>query len=139
VVVDLAVAERVEQTLDLSIANRATQPDAVDIVERHENGRFIGNDAKMIEAAGGTEDGLLFDTRNDPEPLVGVNDLVADLECHNGSPVMRCLMKARNCRRTCCQYTAGFGDKATECAKKSPASSYIRLVPRLLPYGKIYL
>jgi len=34
----------------------------------------------MEEAAGGAEDGLLFDLLYDTEPVIGVDDLVADLE-----------------------------------------------------------
>ena len=119
VVVDFSVAERVEQPFDLFIADGTTQADAVDVVDRHEHGRFVGNDAKMIETAGGTEDGFLFDTRDDAEPLVGVNDLVSDLECHSDSPVMRCVMKARNCPRTSFQYTAENAQRTTKCGKKT--------------------
>src|SRR6185503_11356400 len=77
--------------LYLGIANRTTQPDAVDVVERHEHRGFVGDDPQVIKAAGGAEDGLLFDPSYDAEPLVGVNDLVSDLKCHSGSPVMRYL------------------------------------------------
>ncbi len=90
-VIDLAVAERVEEPLDFRVADGAAKPDAVDVVDRHEHRRLVGDDAQMIKPAGSTEDGLLFDTDNDPEPLVRVNDLVSNLECHSGSPVMRCV------------------------------------------------
>jgi hypothetical protein len=36
----------------------------------------------MVEAAGGAEDGLGFDALNDAEPVIWVNDLVTNLECH---------------------------------------------------------
>ena len=39
----------------------------------------------MIEAAGGTEDGFVFDALDDPETMIRVNDLVADFKRH-GSP-----------------------------------------------------
>jgi hypothetical protein len=36
----------------------------------------------MIKAAGGAEDGFGFDALNDAEPMIWVNDLVTNLECH---------------------------------------------------------
>ena len=85
VVVDLAVAEQAEQPLDFFVADGAAQADAVDVAHRHEHGRFVGDDAEMIETAGGAENGFLFDAFDDPETMIRVNDLVADFKCH-GSP-----------------------------------------------------
>ena len=84
-VVDLSVAEKIEQPFDFFIRNGAPQADAVDIRERNEYGRFVGDDAKMIETASGAENGFFFDALDDPETMIRVDDLVADFECH-GSP-----------------------------------------------------
>ena len=84
-VVDLAVAEQAEEPLDFVVADGAAEADAVDIRQWHEDGRVVGNDAQVIEAASGTKDGLFFDALDDPETMVRVNDLVADFKCH-GSP-----------------------------------------------------
>ena len=84
-VVDLAVTEQAEQPLDFHIADGATQADAVDVGNRDEHDRFVGDDAKVIETACSAENGLFFDAFDDPETMIRVNDLVSDLKCH-GSP-----------------------------------------------------
>src|SRR5207253_389004 len=92
--VDLAVAERIEQPLDFRIANRASKADAVDVVDRHEHRRFVRHDPEMIKTAGGAENCFFLDARYDAEPLVWVDDLVSDLECHVGSPYLRWVSEA---------------------------------------------
>jgi len=57
------------------------QPAPIGIVDRHEARRFIGH-AELIEAARRAHDGFGLDALNDAEPVVRVNDLVANLECH---------------------------------------------------------
>src|SRR5437870_13851487 len=84
-VVDLAVAEQAEEPLDFFVADGATQADAVDVAHRHEHRRIIRDDPEMVETAGRTENGFLFDAFDDPETMIRVNDLVADFKCH-GSP-----------------------------------------------------
>jgi hypothetical protein len=39
----------------------------------------------MIKAAGGAQNGFVFDAFYDPETMIRVDDLVADFKCH-GSP-----------------------------------------------------
>ena len=84
-VVDLAVAEQTEQPLDFVVADGAAEADAVDVAHRHEHGRVVGDDPEMVKAAGGAENGFVFDALDDPETMIRVNDLVADFKCH-GSP-----------------------------------------------------
>ena len=85
--VDLAVAEDPEEAIDLGVADGPAQAHAVGIPDRHEHRRLVGSDAEGIEPAGGAEDGFFFDTFDDAETVIRVNDLVTDLECHV-SPVL---------------------------------------------------
>ena len=78
-------AEKAEQTLHFLVADSATQAHAIDVAHRYEHGRVVGNDAQVIETAGGTKNGFFFDAFDDPETMIRVNDLVADFKCH-GSP-----------------------------------------------------
>src|SRR5204863_730461 len=91
VIVDLPVAEQAEQPFDVLVADGATQADAIDVADGHEHGRVVRNDPEMVEPAGGTEDGFVFDSLDDPESMVRVNDLVADFKCH-GSPCQEALL-----------------------------------------------
>ena len=84
-VVDLAVAEKAEQAFDFLVSNSAAQPDAVHVGHRNQHGGVVGHNPEVVEPAGGTEDGFLFDALDDPKTMIRVNDLVADLKCH-GSP-----------------------------------------------------
>jgi len=45
VIVDLAVAEETEEPFDVVIADRASQTDAVNVADRNEHGRVVGDDA----------------------------------------------------------------------------------------------
>src|SRR5439155_26327243 len=73
------------------VADGAAQADAIDVADGHEHGRVVRNDPEMVEPAGGTEDGFVFDSLDDPESMVRVNDLVADFKCH-GSPCQEALL-----------------------------------------------
>ena len=84
-IVDLAVAEQTKQPFHVVVADGAAEADAVDVGQRHEHSGVVGDDAEMIETAGGTEDGFFFNALDDPETMVRVDDLVTDLKCH-GSP-----------------------------------------------------
>src|ERR1044071_8423742 len=81
-IVDLAVAEQREQPFDFFIVDSAPESDAVNVVDRHEHCRFVGDHSQMIKAASCSQDGFGFDALNDAESVVWVNDLVTDLECH---------------------------------------------------------
>src|SRR5262249_3580912 len=81
-VVDLAVAEEPEQPLNLLVADRAPEPDAVDIVHRHEHGGLVGDHAQVVKPAGRSENGFRFDALHNAETVIWVNDLVTNLECH---------------------------------------------------------
>ncbi len=78
---DLAVAEQVEQPLNFFVRDRPAQADAVDVVDGHEHGSFIGH-AQLIEAARCAHYGLRLNALDDAEPMIWVDDLVADLKCH---------------------------------------------------------
>src|SRR5262249_16150644 len=82
VVVDLAVAEQTEEALDFLVADRAAQADTVHIGDGDEHRRIVRDNSEVIEAAGSAEDGFLFDSFDDPETMVRVDDLVADFKCH---------------------------------------------------------
>ena len=82
VIVDLAVAEQPEQPLDLFVADRAAEADAVNVVHGNEHGGFVGDHAQVIKTAGCTENCFGFDALNDAESVIWVNDLVTNLECH---------------------------------------------------------
>ena len=94
-IVDLAVAQQAEQPLDFFVADGAAQADAVDVGQRYEHGRVVGDDAEVIETAGGTENSFVFDALDDPETMIRVNDLVADFKCHE-SPCWKRSMEGRN-------------------------------------------
>ena len=81
-VVDLAVAQQREQALDFFVADRLAQADAVDVGDGHEHRGVVRDDAEVKEPAGRTKNGFFFDPFDDTEPVVRVDDLVADLECH---------------------------------------------------------
>ena len=73
---------RREEAIDLFVRDGLAKTDAVDVGDGHEHRRIVGDDAQMKEAAGSSENGFFFDAFNDTEPMVRVDDLVADLECH---------------------------------------------------------
>src|SRR5262245_56335278 len=81
-VVDLAVAEQAEEPFDFFVADRAPQADAVHIGDRHENRCVVRDNSEVIAAAGSAEDGFLFDSFDDPETMIRVDDLVADFKYH---------------------------------------------------------
>ena len=80
VIVDLAVAEQMEQPFDLFVGNRAPQADVVDVDHGHEHRRLVRDDAEMEKSAGRAEDRLLLDLLYNAETVVRVNDLVANLK-----------------------------------------------------------
>ena len=82
VVVDLAVAQQREETFDLLVADGAPEADAVDVVDGNEHRGLVRNHSKMVETAGGAQDGFGFDALHDSEPMIWVNDLVTNLKCH---------------------------------------------------------
>src|SRR5262245_3684434 len=94
-IVDLAVPEEDEEALDFLVADGSPQPDTVNIGDRHEHGRFVCYDAKVIEAAGRSKNGFLFDSFDNAQTMVRVDDLVSDLKCH-GSPCWKRAMEGRN-------------------------------------------
>ncbi len=79
--VDFAVAEEVEQALHFEVANRPPQPDAIDVVHGNKNSCFIGH-AQLVKAARRAQNRLRLDPLDDTEPMIRVDDLVANLECH---------------------------------------------------------
>ena len=79
---DLAVAQEAEQALDFLVRDRLAKSDAIDIGDGHQHRRVIGNYSKMKKSAGRSKNGFFFDAFYDAEPVVRVDDLVADLECH---------------------------------------------------------
>ena len=76
------MAATFDETVDFIVCDGTTQADAVDVVDRDEHRRVVGDHAQVIKAAGGSEDGFSFDALNDAESVVRVNDLVTDLKCH---------------------------------------------------------
>jgi hypothetical protein len=81
-IVDAAVAQESEETLDFFIGDGLPQTNIVDIRDGHEHRRIVRHDTQMKEAAGGTENCFLFDPFNDAESMIRVDDLVTELECH---------------------------------------------------------
>src|SRR5207237_8315696 len=71
-----------EEALARFVPVRLAETYAVDVGNAHAHRRVVRDDAQVKEAAGGRKNGFFFDTFNDPEPVVRVDDLVADLECH---------------------------------------------------------
>jgi hypothetical protein len=84
-----------KEPLDLRVADSAPKAYAIDVIERDEYCRLVRDNTEVIKTTGGTENRLFFDPRYDAEPLVGVDDLVADLECHVGSPYLGGLVEQR--------------------------------------------
>jgi hypothetical protein len=81
VAVDLPVAEEMKQPLDLVVADRSPQADAVDVVHRDKHRRLVRH-PELVETASSPHDGLGLDTLDDPQTMIRVDDLVSDLECH---------------------------------------------------------
>jgi len=82
VIVDLAVAEQREEAIHFGIVDGLAEADAVYVRNRHQHGGVVCDDPQVEEPASRPENRLLFNTFNDAEPVVRVNDLVSDLECH---------------------------------------------------------
>ena len=64
-----------------------SRADAVRVADRHEHHRLVRGNTKRVEPAGSAEDGFFFDSLDDAETVIRVDDLVTDLECHV-SPVL---------------------------------------------------
>ena len=79
-VVDLAVAEEMEQTFDLFVTNCTTQSDVVDVDYWNEHGGLVREDAKMEEPTRGTKNRFFFNLLYNAQTVVRVNDLVANLK-----------------------------------------------------------
>ena len=94
-IVDLAVAQEVEQPFDFFIGDGLAQADVVDVGDGDEHGRVIRHDPQVKETAGGAQNCFFFNAFDDTEPVVRVDDLVADLKCHV-SPVAGRLWKDRS-------------------------------------------
>src|SRR5262249_30551936 len=120
-VVDLAVAELREEPLDFVVADRAPQANAVNVGQRHEHGRVVRDNTKMIETAGGTKNGFFFDALDDPETMIRVNDLVADFECHE-SPCWKRYMEGLS--RT--GSSLSIADRMAEINEKWPKNGRFR-------------
>ena len=63
-------------------ADGAPQAHAVSVGKGHEHRGFVGEDAQVVKPASGTQDGLVFNSFDDAETVVRVNNLVANLKCH---------------------------------------------------------
>src|ERR1051325_1198971 len=81
-IVNLAVAQKREEAIDLFVGDRLAKADAVNVCNGNQHGRVVGHDAQVKKTARRTENSFFFDAFNDTEPMVRVDDLVADLECH---------------------------------------------------------
>jgi hypothetical protein len=82
VVVDLAIAQQLEQPFNFFVRNGSSQANVVDIRNRHKHGRLVRQNPEMEKTAGSTENCLLFDLLDDPESMIRVDDLVTDLKSH---------------------------------------------------------
>ena len=98
-VVDLAVAQEREQPLDFLVADGFAQTDVVHVCHRNQNRRVVRNNPEVKETARGAQNSFFFDPFDDAEPVVRVDDLVADLECHV-SPVEGRVGRTGSCRET---------------------------------------
>src|SRR5215467_863724 len=103
-VVDLPITQEAEEALDFFVGNRPTQADAIDVAQRDEHDRFIRDDAQMIETASRAENCFFFDSLDDPETMIRVNDLVADFKRH-GSPCVEALYGRPKASRQSCKYS----------------------------------
>src|SRR5688572_9456278 len=81
-VVDLPVAQEVENPIDLIVGDFLAKSDAVNVGDRHQHRRVVRDDAQVEKTAGSTKNSFLFDPFDDTETMVRVDDLVAELECH---------------------------------------------------------
>ena len=81
-IVDFAISEQREEAIDFLVAYRAAEADAVDIIDRNEDGRFVRDHSEMIKTARCAENCFRLDALNDAKPMIWVNDLVTNLECH---------------------------------------------------------
>ena len=81
-IVDFAISEQREEAIDFLVADRAAEADAVDVIDRNEHGRFVRDHSEMIKTARCAENCFRLDALNDAKPMIWVNDLVTNLECH---------------------------------------------------------
>jgi len=72
----------VKETFDFVIADRFAQSHVVNVRDRYEDGRVVGDYAEMKEAARRTQNGFFFDAFDDAESVIRVDDLVTELKCH---------------------------------------------------------
>jgi hypothetical protein len=63
------------------VADSAPESDAVDVVDGHENRRFVRH-PELIKTTRRAHDGLGLDALDHTKTVIRVNDLVSDIECH---------------------------------------------------------
>jgi hypothetical protein len=82
VIVDLAVAEELEQPFNLFVRDGAAEADVVDVGDGDQHRSLVRQNPEVKKTASCAENGLLFDLLDDPESMVRVYDLVTDLKSH---------------------------------------------------------
>ena len=65
-----------------ALATEANDAAVWEFVLGDEDGGVIGHHAELIKPASSSEDRLGLDPLNHTEPMVRVDDLIADLKCH---------------------------------------------------------
>ena len=133
-VVDPAVAEQREEPLNFLVGDGLAKADAVDVCHRNEHRRVVGDDAQVEKSAGGTQDGFFFDTFDDTEPVIRVDDLVADLESHVSPVAGRLVAGPNSCRE---QHSMSIADgragNQREMAEKGLFSPFQPCDPTIRP------
>ena len=72
--------EKVENLLHLAVANHAANADAAHVVAGHHHLKAAGFDVEQIELFHRGADGAAADLLDNADPVVGIDDLVANVE-----------------------------------------------------------
>jgi len=77
-----AVTAVVYEGARLIIGDGSSEPNALDVFDRNQNGRVARNHPQRIKATGGSHNCLFFDSLNYTKSVIWVNDLIANIKCH---------------------------------------------------------
>jgi hypothetical protein len=79
-VVNLSVAEQMEEALDFFVTDRTAQANIVDVDNWHQHRGLVRQDAEVEKSARRTQNRFLFNFLYNAQAVVRVNDLVANVK-----------------------------------------------------------
>jgi len=81
---DLAVAEEIEDLADVGGADHGAKAHTVGVLLGNPHAGIVGEDTELVEADLATVDGPRLDALHDANSVIGVDNLLANLEFHGG-------------------------------------------------------